>query len=98
MGRWSGSGKTTCESCKAIDVRKWHKSGHLGSGSWFSQHWTCDGEPNGNISVVATRCTAVLNFRCRQYGDDWESVRQEVPIEWTACRFGGSRPWFRCVV
>ena len=24
------------------------------------------------------------------------ALRQEIPIEWSPCRYGGQRPWFRC--
>jgi hypothetical protein len=29
---------------------------------------------------------------------EWRSTEQRVPILWTACHFGGRRPWFRCAV
>jgi hypothetical protein len=27
---------------------------------------------------------------------EWEDIEQRVPITWTACHFGGQRPWFVC--
>jgi hypothetical protein len=32
-----------------------------------------------------------LHYRSRSYGEDWRDVDQEVPIDWTPCRFGGER-------
>jgi hypothetical protein len=29
-------------------------------------------------------------------GDEWESVQEPVSVAWTACNFGGERPWFIC--
>jgi hypothetical protein len=29
-------------------------------------------------------------------GGDWKDVKETVPLEWTACNFGGERPWFIC--
>ena len=29
-------------------------------------------------------------------GGEWEDVRERVALEWTACNFGGKRPWFLC--
>jgi hypothetical protein len=29
-------------------------------------------------------------------GGDWEDVKETVPLEWTACNFGGERPLFIC--
>src|SRR5262249_35933945 len=40
----------------------------------------------------------ILMYRARSGGDaEWKSVEQRVPITWTACHLGGSRPWFRCI-
>ena len=27
---------------------------------------------------------------------EWEDVEEPVPLSWTACNFGGERPWFVC--
>jgi hypothetical protein len=99
MARPYGSGRSTCESCKSIDVRHWHRAGRLRPGQYFSWSWTCGGEPSGNISVRAEQDAVVLMFRSRTYGDaEWKSVEQRVPIIWTACHLGGRRPWFICSV
>jgi hypothetical protein len=38
-----------------------------------------------------------LLYRCRSgLGDEWEDVKETVPLAWTACNFGGERPWFFC--
>jgi hypothetical protein len=29
-------------------------------------------------------------------GGEWQDVREPVPLAWTACNFGGERPWFVC--
>jgi hypothetical protein len=29
-------------------------------------------------------------------GGEWEDVREPVDLAWTACNFGGERPWFLC--
>jgi hypothetical protein len=51
MARPYGSGRTTCESCKSLDVRRWHREGRLRPGQYFSLSWTRGGEPSGNINV-----------------------------------------------
>jgi hypothetical protein len=98
MGRWAGGGRTTCESCKSIDIRGWHRAGRLTQGQSFSCSWSCNGEPSGNISVCTDQDQVVLSYNCRTYGSDWKTVEQRIPILWTACRFGGRRPWFQCSV
>ena len=38
-------------------------------------------------------------YRARGWGDgEWKPLEQRVPITWTACYFGGHRPWFVCSV
>jgi hypothetical protein len=91
--------RATCESCKSIDVRRWYREGRLSAGQRFSWSWTCCGEPSGNINVHTESDAVVLIYRWRHYGDvEWKTVQQRVPITWTACRFGGRRPWFICSV
>ena len=29
-------------------------------------------------------------------GAEWEDVQEPISLEWTACNFGGERPWFVC--
>ena len=31
-------------------------------------------------------------------GEDWAGAKQQFPVVWTPCRFGGDRPWFVCSV
>jgi hypothetical protein len=39
----------------------------------------------------------LLFYRHRSGPDDeWEDVQQPVSLEWSACNFGGGRPWFVC--
>jgi hypothetical protein len=92
-------GRLTCESCKSIDVRRWHREGRLRPKQYFSCSWTCGGEPSGNINVRTEANAVVLIYRSRSYGDaEWKSVEQRVPITWTTCHLGGRRPWFVCSV
>lgn len=91
------SGVPTCEICQSIDVRRWHREGRLHAGQWFTYYWSCGGEPAGGVGVKTETDALVLSFR--SLGSDtaeWTSVEQRVPVEWTACAFGGRRPWFRC--
>jgi hypothetical protein len=91
-------GRLTCEGCKSIDVRRWHRVGrlHLGQHFWWS--WTCNGEPTGNIRVHTEADAVVLKYRVRCGDPKWKSVEQRVTITWTACPLGGRRPWFICSV
>src|SRR5215469_4160447 len=66
-------GRTTCESCKAIDVRHWHRQGRLAAGQQFSSGWTRGGEPSGSITVRTESNAVMLIYRYRGWGgSDWE--------------------------
>jgi hypothetical protein len=99
MARSPFGGRTTCESCNSVDVRRWHREGRLRAGQSFSCSWTCGGEPWGTISVHAECDAVVLIYRARSWATtEWKSIEQRVPITWTACHLGGRRPWFVCSV
>jgi hypothetical protein len=58
----------------------------------------CD-ELTGNIRVWTERDAVVLSYRVRGLLDAvWKSIERRVPLTWTACHFGGKRPWFVCSV
>ena len=98
MARYAGSGKTTVESCRLIDVLDWHRRGCLRSPRRFSWAWRQDGERVASINVKTERHRVSLKYRSRPYGGDWTDVEQRFPVVWKPCRFGGDRPWFICSV
>ena len=56
-----------------------------------------EGEPCGEVAVRINTSAAVITYRtCEPDEREWKPVEQRIPIEWTACHFGGGRPWFRC--
>jgi hypothetical protein len=93
--------KTTTGECHSVDVRYLHREGLLKSGHWFSLRWSRAGRETGSI-----RCAVegndrpdrvLLYYRLRNGpGDKWEEVQEPVSLGWTACNFGGVRPWFIC--
>jgi hypothetical protein len=99
MARPAYGGRTTCESCTSIDVRRWHRQGRLHAGQHYSWAWTRGGEPAGSIRVRTEWDAVVLIYLSRGWGaSEWKSIEQRVPITWTACHLGGQRPWFVCSV
>lgn len=99
MARPAFGGRTTCEFCASIDVRRWHREGRLGAGHRFSWSWTRGEEPVGSITVRAECDAVVLIYRSQRWGSsEWKSIEQRVPITWTACHLGGERPWLVCPV
>jgi hypothetical protein len=65
MARPAYGGRTTCESCTSIDIRRWHHQGRLRPGQHFSWSWTRGGEPAGSITVRTEWDAVILIYRSR---------------------------------
>ncbi len=89
-GRSGWKGKT--RDFVRLDILRIQKLGALRSGYSGSLSWR-DG---GSMTLFVSADSLRLSFRVRVRGGDWEDVTQTIPTEWTPCRFGGKRPWFRC--
>jgi hypothetical protein len=93
--------KDRVEDHLSIDVRSWHKSGLLEPLSAFTTTWSRYlGESSISVVVLGTigdSAEAVrLSYSRGLPGEEKESFAYRVQIEWTACNFGGKRPWFLC--
>ena len=93
--------KTTTDECHSVDVRYLHRQDLLKPGRWFSLRWSRAGRETGSIrtAVIGDEKPerVILTYRHRSGpGDEWEDVREPVSLSWTACNFGGQRPWFIC--
>jgi hypothetical protein len=97
MGRLAGTGKTTCDTLSSINVTQWHRDGCLEPGRWFVCEWSRRGEPAGSIKVHTEPDAVSLSYRVKNNSDDqWQDVEQRLLLSWTACNFGGRRPWLIC--
>jgi len=101
-GNWYRFNKgTTTDECQSIDVRHLHRNGLHEPGHSFSIRWLRAGRDTGSIRGVVSRdgrperITLLYRHR-RGLGRELEDVREPVEIAWTACNFGGERPWFIC--
>jgi hypothetical protein len=93
--------KTTTGECQSVDVRNLHREGLLEPGHWFSLRWSRADRETGSIrgAVLGDEKAegVILTYRHRSSpGREWEDVREPVALAWTACNFGGERPWFIC--
>lgn len=85
-GRYGG--KTKCENCLSIDVRKWAHSNLLANGTQFQCQW-----PNGNqIAVKVEDGRVILQYAI----SDAAMKDYYVWLAYTPCNFGGQRAWFQC--
>ena len=100
-GNWYRFDKTTTDECPSVDVRYLHRKGLLEPGGRFSLRWSRAGKETGSIGGVVSGDgrpeQITILFRHRSgLGDEWENVQESVSLDWTACNFGGERPWFIC--
>ncbi len=87
--------KTTTDECHSLDVRRFYREGLLKNGTSFSWRWSRAGQEVASIGALVYQDKLVLSYRSKR-GGEWEDVKEPVPLEWTACNFGGERPWFVC--
>src|SRR5215208_5411050 len=93
--------KSTTDECHSVDVRYLHRHDLLIPGRWFSLRWSRADREIGSIRGVVEGAERpeqmILLYRHRNgLGGEWEDVREPVRLTWTACNFGGERPWFVC--
>ena len=97
-----GSGRTrTCtrgsvETERQLDIGELSRNDVLREGWSGNYRWSSGGKELARIGVKMGGSSLHLSYRYRRNGDEWEPVDQHIPIEWRTCRFGGSRPYFRC--
>jgi hypothetical protein len=93
--------KATTGECQSVDVRYLNRHGLLKPEGWFSLRWSRAGRETGSIRGVVEGSDrperVLLHYRHRSGpGDAWEDVHEPISLDWTACNFGGQRPWFVC--
>jgi hypothetical protein len=101
-GNWSRFDKKTMTGeCHSFDLRYLHREDLLTPGRWFSLGWSRAGRESGSIRGVVDGShppeSVTFLYRHRSgVGGEWEDVQEPVLLTWTACNFGGERPWFIC--
>lgn len=92
--RWRNRGDI--EDTIRLDVRLFQQKRLLQPGTGYIWKWTRGDQPAGSLESVTKHDRVVLIFRAKRSGGQWRDVRQSVSLTWTACRYGGERPWFVC--
>jgi hypothetical protein len=57
--------------------------------------WTRE-SGTSTIGVAMGRDTITLSYRVQRGDDEPQTVRDDVPVKWTPCTYGGERAWLRC--
>lgn len=89
-------GKSTTGDMWALDIRRIQRAGRLKPGQSFNWQWTRNGERVANINIRTDIDRVTLNYQARDRGGEWQQVNYPVHVNWTACNFGGQRPWWIC--
>jgi hypothetical protein len=75
--------RTTLDAWGRLDVRWLHRQGYLDG----QEHWTIVRQGRGWLMLAVTCQDGALVV------GSWPQV---IPLDWTPCHFGGTRPWLRC--
>ena len=94
-GRRYQGGRSTTEDYRPLDVRKLHKAGLLAAGHVALWNWYSRGELRASIQVQAEAGRLILSYTTTIDGER-KDCRYPVMLDWTACQYGGGRPWFLC--
>lgn len=81
---------------RSLDIRRLHRAGMPQQGNAFGWHWTRHGEKVASINIVVADDFVALSYRQSWRGGEWKDCLNTVRLDWTACNFGGKRPWWLC--
>jgi hypothetical protein len=81
---------------RRLDMYYLHRRNLLAPGSVFTMSWSRNGERFATIGIRAESGRIILKYRISQRGGEWEDREYPVALDWTACHYGGQRPWFLC--
>ena len=90
----SNLSKGLVEDHLVLDVHDLHREWRLEPGECSFRTWW-----HGHRAILSVRIIALedaLELAYSPGGRGGKNVRYDVPLDWTACNFGGERPWFLC--
>lgn len=90
---WRRDIRTTSGHCQ-LDVRHLHRKGLLTPGQAYIQRWFND-ENEGTFVHILTEIDKLILLHQDKHNKEH---CYGVPLVWTSCNYGGSRPWFMCPV
>ena len=90
-GRYGG--KHTTNQMDALDIRRVHQAGRLEPGDSFTWTWTRASGTVSRISMNAGNDGVTLVYAITDQSGERQEYRRYVAVDWTACNYGGKRPW-----
>ncbi len=90
--------KSTTNSFRYIDIRRWNREKQLKGKNSFTREWSCDRKVKLSIQVdVAPNIDSlILRWQNTQEGEEPQRINYVVCLTWVNCHLGGQRPWFIC--
>ena len=85
-----------CEDYYHLDLAWLQRRRILTPGRKSVVTWSSCGSRTGAIKIAAAEHAILLVYRTREYGEEWQDVKQLVVFKTTATAFGGRRRWFAC--
>ena len=97
-GRWPGLRKGLVKDHLELDVHELHRERRLEPGEWCYWTWWRGNRAVLTVMIQALDDAVELAYppRTRGMGRGVRQTRYDVLLAWTACTFGGGRPWFVC--
>lgn len=93
---WHFGQKPLTTEMRRLDVRRWARAGMLRPGHNFGWQWSMDGEVTASIRAEVGEASVTLDYRVREYSEDWEPMRYTIPLLSQQIPNGGHRRWFLC--
>lgn len=90
-----GSGCRTTSEFRRLDVRELQKAGLLDSPTPQLWCWYRGGEIRASVLVKPAPGSILLSYSVTR-GGKRQDHSSAVHLSWTACNYGGARPWFQC--
>jgi hypothetical protein len=88
--------KPCVEGRVSIDVMEWNRRGLMESGEVICWHFQSEAKDVLFMTIDVERNRVVLRFDYLASDKNLKKIELPVWLDWSPCRFGGKRVWFRC--
>ena len=86
---------TTAEAL-CLDANVMRKTGALESGRSGNITWKSGDQVTSSVCFTTGNDTLTLTYRTRSGYGNWATVTEHLEVTWSACRYGGTRPYLVC--
>lgn len=90
------NGKRTTDQARQVDIRTLHHMGALKPDDVCDLNWHRHGHVTTALTLQVRSGDVVMRVRESLCDGTWRSYVQTIRFTWTACHYGGQRPWWLC--